>query len=58
MDDEENLEEQVEPVDVAIEEPTDEAMMEEPAPANEDNFFENLSENMDCLLYTSPSPRD
>ena len=55
MDDEENLEEQVEPVDVAIEEPTDEAMMEEPAPANEDNFFENLSENMDDRVLTAIS---
>ena len=37
MDEEENLEEQVEPVDVAVEEPTDEPMQEE-APPQEDNF--------------------
>ena len=55
MDDEENLEEQVEPVDVAIEEPTDEPMMEDPAPANEDNFFQNLSENMDDRVLTAIS---
>ena len=55
MDDEENLEEQVEPVDVAIEEPTDEPMMEEPAPANEDNFFQNLSEDMDDQVLSAIS---
>ena len=48
MDDEDNLEEQVNPVDVEVEEPTDEIVEEDAAP-EEDNFYKNLA----CLLYTS-----
>jgi hypothetical protein len=54
MDEEENLEEQVEPVDVAVEEPTDEPMQEE-APPQEDNFYKNLAEDMDDSVLTSIS---
>ena len=54
MDEEENLEEQVEPVDVAVEEPTDEPMEEE-APPQEDNFYKNLAEDMDDSVLTSIS---
>jgi len=54
MDEEENLEEQVEPVDVAVEEPTDEPMEEE-APPQEENFYKNLAEDMDDSVLTSIS---
>ena len=54
MDEEENLEEQVEPVDVAVEEPTDEPIEEE-APPQEDNFYKNLAEDMDDSVLTSIS---
>ena len=54
MDEEENLEEQVEPVDVAVEEPTDEPMQEE-APPQENNFYKNLAEDMDDSVLTSIS---
>tara|TARA_B100000927_G_scaffold13481_1_gene10664 strand:+ start:1567 stop:3894 length:2328 start_codon:yes stop_codon:yes gene_type:complete len=54
MDEEENLEEQVEPVDVAVEEPTDEPMEEE-APPQEENFYKNLAEDMDDSVLTTIS---
>jgi len=51
MDDEDNLEQQVEPVDVEIEEPTDE-VVEEQAEVQED-FYANLAENLDDRVLTS-----
>jgi hypothetical protein len=51
MDDEDNLEQQVEPVDVEIEEPTDE-VVEEQAEVKED-FYANLAENLDDRVLTS-----
>jgi glutaredoxin len=51
MDDEDNLEQQVEPVDVEIEEPTDE-VVEEQAEVQE-NFYANLAENLDDRVLTS-----
>ena len=51
MDDEDNLEEQVQPVDVEIEEPTDE-VVEEQEEAQQD-FNANLAENLDDRVLTS-----
>jgi glutaredoxin len=51
MDDEDNLEQQVEPVDVEVEEPTDE-VVEEQAEA-EQEFYANLAENLDDRVLTS-----
>ena len=54
MDEEENLEEQVEPVDVLVEEPSDE-MVEEQPEAQENDFFKNLAEDMDDRALTALS---
>ena len=54
MDEEENLEEQVEPVDVLVEEPSDE-MVEEQPEAQENDFFNNLAEDMDDRALTALS---
>ena len=54
MDEEENLEEQVEPVDVLVEEPSDE-MVEEQPKAQENDFFNNLAEDMDDRALTALS---
>ena len=51
MDDEDNLEEQVNPVDVEVEEPTEEIVEEDAAP-EEDNFYKNLAEDMDDRALT------
>tara|TARA_Y100000592_G_scaffold43848_1_gene69534 strand:- start:71 stop:2407 length:2337 start_codon:yes stop_codon:yes gene_type:complete len=51
MDDEDNLEEQVQPVDVEVEEPTDE-VVEEQEEAQQD-FNANLAENLDDRVLTS-----
>ena len=48
MDDEENLEEQVDPVDVEIQEPTDEPVEEEMP--EEDDFFSNIAEQLDATV--------
>ena len=54
MDDEDNLEEQVNPVDVEVEEPTEEIVEEDAAP-KEDNFYKNLAEDMDDRALTALS---
>ena len=54
MDDEDNLEEQVNPVDVEVEEPTEEIVEEDAAP-EEDNFYKNLAEDMDDRALTALS---
>ena len=54
MDDEDNLEEQVNPVDVEVEEPTEE-IVEEDASPEEDNFYKNLAEDMDDRALTALS---
>ncbi len=51
MDDEDNLEEQVQPVDVEIEEPTDEVVEEQDEP--QQDFNANLAENLDDRVLTS-----
>jgi len=51
MDEDEVLEEQVDPVDVEIQEPTDEQVVEEEAV--EENFFSNLAEELDDTVLGS-----
>ena len=50
MDEEENLEEQVEPVNVEVEEPGAEVQEEV---QEEDNFYANLAEDLDDRVLSS-----
>ena len=51
MDEDEVLEEQVDPVDVEIQEPTEDEVVEEEAV--EENFFSNLAEELDDTILAS-----
>ena len=51
MDEDEVLEEQVDPVDVEIQEPTEDEVVEEEAV--EENFFTNLADELDDTILAS-----
>ena len=51
MDEDEVLEEQVDPVDVEIQEPTEDEVVEEEAV--EENFFSNLADELDDTILAS-----